>query len=289
MKRTDFADFIVTPGKRLHLKDRDPAATGKFTSEAEAEKKTEADRAELARLQDMLMARESYALLVIVQAMDGSAKDGTIRQVMAAADPQGCRVAQFEQPSKEQLRHDYLWRSVRELPRRGHIGIFNRSYYEEVIVTRVHPERLTEQNLPRGNKGAKLWKQRFNEINNFERYLVDNGTVVLKCFLHLSKEKQRERLLERITEREKQWKFSPDDVEEREWWNDYMRAYEDAITHTSTSYAPWYVIPADHRWFTALAVADLVVEKLKSLKLSYPRKSKDDEREFAKAKKRLKG
>lgn len=284
MKHTD---FIVPPGKRLRLKDYDPAATGKFTREAEAMENIRKDCAELARLQDMLMARESYSLLLIFQAMDGSAKDGTIRHVMSAADPQGCRVAQFQQPSKEELRHNYLWRFIGELPRRGEIGIFNRSYYEEVLVTRVHPEQLAEQHLPRSTARAKLWKQRFNEINNFERYLVDNGTVVMKFFLHLSKEKQRERLLERITEREKRWKFSLDDIEERGYWNDYMRAYEDALTHTSTIHAPWHIIPADHRWFTALAVGALVVEKLKSLKLSYPENSSEDKREVLKAKKRL--
>ncbi len=219
--------------------------------------------------------------------MDGSAKDGTIKSVMSNVDPQGCEAHNFKEPSDEELGHDYLWRFVKHLPERGHITIFNRSYYEEVLSSRVHPERLDQQRLPAEAKGKNIWKRRFDEINNFEQYLVENGTLVLKFFLHISKEGQRKRLLERMSLPEKKWKFSVSDIEERGYWDDYMHAYEDALNHTSTAQAPWYIIPAEHRWMASAAVAEVVVSTLKSLKLRYPTMSKEQRGEMMKAKEQL--
>lgn len=202
--------------------------------------------------------------------MDAAGKDSTIKHVMSGINPQGCQVFSFKQPSAEELDHDYLWRSFKALPERGRIGIFNRSYYEEVLVVRVHPELLERQQLPPSSKGKNIWQQRFEEINNFERYLVDNGIIVLKFFLHVSKTEQKERFLKRINRPEKNWKFSLSDAQERKHWDAYMKAYEAAITHTSTPWAPWHVIPADKKWFTRLAVAYFIYEKMQALNLSYP-------------------
>lgn len=279
--------FIVPPGKRVRLADRDPGFTGQFKNEEAAQPIIKQSFETLARYQDMLLAQETHALLVIVQAMDGSAKDGTIKQVMSNVDPQGCEAYNFKEPSDEELKHDYLWRFVKHLPERGHITVFNRSYYEEVLVTRVHPKQLEQQKLPAETKGKNIWKRRFDEINNFEQYLVNNGTLVLKFFLHISKEGQRQRLLERMSLPEKKWKFSVSDIEERGYWDDYMKAYEDALTNTSTKQAPWYIIPAEHRWFASAAVAEVVVATLKSLKLSYPTMSKEEKQEMMKAKGKL--
>jgi PPK2 family polyphosphate:nucleotide phosphotransferase len=284
----DHKQFIVPAGRRVRLEDYDPASTGTFGSEQEAAGKMRADCATLAELQDMLLAREEHALLLIFQAIDGAGKDGTIKHVMSGADPQGCTVAMFEKPSARELRHDYLWRFSQRLPERGRIGIFNRSYYEEVLSPRVHPERLEEQNLPRAvRESGHIWRQRFAHINNFEQYLSENGFIVMKFFLHLSKEKQKERLLERLELPEKKWKFSMNDIEERGHWDDYMDAFEEMLNETSTPWAPWHVVPADRRWFSALVVADLVVARLKALNLSYP--EPDDERELAEARAALEG
>jgi len=202
--------------------------------------------------------------------MDAAGKDSTIKHVMSGINPQGCQVFSFKQPSTEELDHDYLWRSFKALPERGRIGIFNRSYYEEVLVVRVHPELLTRQQLPPQAKEKHIWKQRFEEINNFEKYLVNNGIIVLKFFLNVSKDEQKSRFLERIERPEKNWKFSVSDVKERGYWDDYMKAYGEAMTATSTDWAPWHIIPADHKWFTRLAVAYFIDEKLRSLNLAYP-------------------
>ncbi|MCA1564454.1 MAG: polyphosphate kinase 2 family protein [Acidobacteria bacterium] len=280
--------FLVRAGERVRLKNYDPAFTGKFKSEAEAEAKIREDCESLAKYQDKLMAEETQSLLLIFQAMDGAGKDGTIKHVMSSIDPQGCVVMLSEKPGATELKHDYLWRFVRYLPKRGQIGIFNRSYYEEVLSTRVHPERLEDQQLPpriRDSRG--IWRQRFAQINNFEQYLTENGVHVMKFFLHLSKEKQRERLMERLEAPEKKWKFSMNDVAERARWDEYMSAFEDALTQTSKRDAPWYVVPADHRWFSALVVAELVLAKLKSLKLRYPPVSSDGKKEMEKARKLL--
>ncbi|HEV7905154.1 MAG TPA: PPK2 family polyphosphate kinase [Pyrinomonadaceae bacterium] len=280
--------FRVPAGKRLRLESYDPAFTGGFKSREEAEAKIQRDCESLAQYQDKLLAEERQSLLLIFQAMDGAGKDGTIKHVMSSVDPQGCVVTINEKPGATELKHDYLWRFVRNLPKRGQIGIFNRSYYEEVLSTRIHPERLEDQQLPPRIRDAKgIWRQRFQQINNFEQYLTENGIHVMKFFLHLSKEKQRERLLERLEVPEKKWKFSMNDVTERALWDEYMSAFEDAITQTNTQRAPWYVVPADERWFSALVVADLVLDKLKSLKLRYPHVSSEGKKEMEKARKLL--
>src|SRR5215212_9150949 len=262
--------FLVPPGKKIQLKDYDPDYTGEFENKEQAETKLAEDVLRLAKFQDVLYAQNTYALLIIFQALDASGKDSTIKHVMSGVDPQGCQVFTFKSPSAEELDHDYLWRSMKALPERGRIGIFNRSYYEEVLVVRVHPEILRSQQLPPESKGPDIWQRRFEEINDFERYLTRNGISVLKFFLNVSKEKQRERFLKRINTPEKNWKFSLNDVKERSFWDDYMAAYEDAFNHTSTEEAPWYIIPADHKWFMRAAVADVIINKLESMNLSYP-------------------
>lgn len=283
-------NFLVPEGTRVRLKNYDPASTGEYTDEQAAESKICKDRESLAAYQDKLMAQETESLVLIFQAMDGAGKDGTIKHVMSSIDPQGCHVAMAEKPGEVEHKHDYLWRFIRQMPKRGQIGIFNRSYYEEVLSTRVHPERLEEQQLPPRLRDTKhIWRQRFAQINNFEQYLTENGFHVMKFFLHLSQEKQRERLLERLNEPEKHWKFSANDIRERPHWDEYMKAYEDVLTQTSKRDAPWYVVPADHRWFSALVVADLVVAKLKSMRLRYPQPSTEDEAELAAARKQLEG
>ncbi len=261
--------MMVKPGTSVRLKDFDPGFTGSLKKK---QAKTWLQRGvdDLARQQDILYAQNTYALLVIFQAMDAAGKDSTIKHVMSGINPQGCQVFSFKQPSAEELDHDYLWRSFKALPERGRIGIFNRSYYEEVLVVRVHPELLAQQQLPPSRQGQHIWQQRFEDINNFEKYLVNNGIVVMKFFLNLSKEEQKQRFLERIDRPEKNWKFSLADARERGHWDDYMTAYADALTHTSTPWAPWHVIPADHKWFTRLAVASFIHQKLASLRLSYP-------------------
>ncbi len=280
--------FLAVPGKKVRLKDRDPGFTGTYAGEDEARAKIDADGLVLATLQDKLMAQKTRGLLLLFQAMDGAGKDGTIKHIMSATDPQGCIAHNFKKTAETELPHDYLLRYHRCVPRRGAIGIFNRSYYEEVLGTRVHPERLKDQCLPSTTpKHDKLWKQRFAQINDFERYLVENGIIVLKFFLHLSKEKQRERLLERTELPEKKWKFSSSDVEERKLWKQYLRAYEDVFSATSTKVAPWHIIPADHRWFTTLAVADLVVSKLKELKPRYPEAKADERKQMVEARRIL--
>jgi PPK2 family polyphosphate:nucleotide phosphotransferase len=235
----------------------------------------------------MLYAQDKYALLIIFQAIDAAGKDGTIKHVMSGLNPQGCQVFSFKAPSAEELDHDYLWRTSKALPERGRIGIFNRSYYEEVLVVRVHPEILERQHLPPETLTKDIWQRRFEEINNFERYLVDNGIVVLKFFLYVSKEEQKMRFLERINRPEKNWKFSAGDVEERKLWNEYMKAYSDVLNHTSTRWAPWYVVPADHKWFTRFAVAAVIGAKMEELNLSYPKVDKQHLRELRNAKKQL--
>lgn len=282
-------DFIVRPGSHPRLKNYDTAFTGGFADEGAAGKKLEADRSELASLQDRLMAEETHALLIILQAVDGSGKDGTIKYVASNLDPQGCTAVNFKKPSDAENKHDYLWRFHQQVPERGRITFFNRSYYEEVISPRVHPGRLGEQNLPADSRAKGIWKRRMGEINNFEQYLTDNGVVVLKFFLHLSKEKQAERLLERTEEPAKKWKFSAADLENRDLWDEHVKVHEEMLAHTSTRAAPWHIVPADHRWFSALAVADLMVRKLRSLKLRYPAIKSEGKKEMEKARRRLEG
>ena len=279
--------FLVPPGKKIRLKDYDPDHTGQFENKQQAEAKLSGDVERLAQFQDVLYAQNTYALLIIFQAMDASGKDSTIKHVMSGVDPQGCQVFTFKSPSAEELDHDYLWRSMKALPERGRIGIFNRSYYEEALVVRVHPQILRSQQLPPESKGPDIWQRRFEEINDFERYLTRNGIAVLKFFLNVSKEKQRERFLKRINTPEKNWKFSLNDVKERSHWDDYMAAYEDAFNHTSTAEAPWHIIPADHKWFMRAAVADVIINKLESMNLSYPTVSDEHQQELLKARELL--
>jgi PPK2 family polyphosphate:nucleotide phosphotransferase len=283
----NYKRFSVSSGKKVRLKDYDPGDIGKFKNKVEAEKKLRNDIAKLARYQEVLYAHNRYALLIIFQAMDAAGKDSAIKHVMSGVNPQGCQVFSFKAPSNEELDHDYLWRCSKALPERGRIGIFNRSYYEDVLVTRVHPDVLERQKLPRKPKGKELWKSRFEEINNFERYLVDNGIVVLKFFLNLSKEEQKQRFLDRINKPEKNWKFTAADVEERTYWDEYLKAYEDVFTHTSTRWAPWYIIPADHKWFSRVVVADIIVGKLKKLNLKYPTVGQEQKRNLREAKQKL--
>jgi PPK2 family polyphosphate:nucleotide phosphotransferase len=241
----------------------------------------------LSKLQDVLYAQDRWSVLLIFQAMDAAGKDGTIKHVMSGVNPQGCDVCSFKAPSSEELNHDYLWRCMKRLPERGRIGIFNRSYYEEVLVVRVHPEILGAERLPPDVEGKHIWQRRFEDINNFEKYISGNGIVILKFFLHVSKEEQKRRFLERIDRPEKNWKFSASDARERVYWDAYQAAYEDTFNHTSTAWAPWHVIPADHKWFTRLAVADIILETLKKLKLRYPKVSKERKKGLLEAREML--
>ena len=263
------ASMVVKPGTDVKLKAFNSSFTGSFKKK-QAKELLQRGVEELARYQNVLYAQNTYALLLIFQAMDAAGKDSTIKHVMSGINPQGCQVFSFKQPSTEELDHDYLWRSFKALPERGNIGIFNRSYYEEVLVVRVRPELLGQQQLPVSTRGDHIWQQRFEDINNFEKYLTNNGIVVMKFFLNVSKEEQKNRFLERIDRPEKNWKFSVADVKERGRWDAYMAAYEDVFTHTSTDWAPWHIIPADNKWFTRLAVSSFVQQKLKSLNLAYP-------------------
>ena len=281
--------FRVTDDS-FRLKDIDPDDTLDFTSEDKPQaKEALAMGVEvLAEMQDMLYAQDRWAVLLIFQAMDAAGKDSVIKHVMSGVNPQGCQVFSFKHPSAEDLDHDFLWRTTRSLPERGRIGIFNRSYYEEVLIVRVHPEILGFQQLPAETKDKKkIWRHRFEEINNFEHYLVRNGVHVLKFFLNVSKEEQKQRFLARINTPEKNWKFSVNDAKERAFWDDYMHAFEDAFNHTSTEWAPWHIIPADHKWFTRAAVADIIIAKLKSLDLAYPQLSEAHMQNLQKAKELL--
>ena len=262
--------LLVPAGKTVKLKDYDPAYTGKFSAKEDAAEKLQSDIVKLAALQDVLYAQNTYALLLIFQAMDAAGKDGVVKHVMSGVNPAGCQVVSFKTPSAEELAHDYLWRSMKQVPARGHIGIFNRSYYEEALVVRVHPEILRNQKIPPALVGKDIWKERFEQINAFEKYLTRNGTVILKFYLNVSNKEQKKRFLERIDTPEKNWKFSSADVREREYWKDYMKAYEDVFSNTSTPWAPWHIIPADRKWFTRTAVADIIVRTLESMNLKYP-------------------
>ncbi len=280
-------DFLVPPGKKIRLRDYNPLFTGHYRDKREAKGRLDDDVKALAKYQNLLYAQNTYALLIVLQAMDTAGKDGAIKHVMSGVNPQGTQVHSFKSPSAEELSHDFLWRSMKALPERGGIGIFNRSYYEEVLVVRVHPEILDAQKLPPHAKGKNIWKHRFEEINLFERYLVRNGTIVLKFFLHLSKEEQKRRLLARIDTPEKNWKFSLADVKERAHWDEYMEAYEDVFNHTSTEHAPWHIIPADNKWFTRTVIADVILSKLKSLDLKYPEVGKGHMKRLLEAKAEL--
>ena len=283
--------FRVTDGKGFRLKDIDPGDTLQFDSEDKprAKEALALGIEALAELQDMLYAQDRWAVLLVFQAMDAAGKDGTIKHVMSGVNPQGCQVTSFKAPSAEDLDHDYLWRCMKNLPPRGHIGIFNRSYYEETLVVRVHPEFLERQKLPPELVTKDIWKERYKDIRAFERYLTRNGVVVRKFFLHVSKKEQKKRFLERLENPEKNWKFSASDARERGYWDDYMEAYEDMIRHTATKEAPWYVVPADNKWFTRLVVAGALVELLAGLGLRYPEVDEERKKELAAARSLLIG
>ena len=279
--------FRLDAGKKFHLRHHDPGWDGGKESKSEAEKLQARNLERLAAAQDLLWATERYSILIVLQAMDTAGKDGLIKHVMSGMNPQGCYATPFKQPSTEDLQHNFLWRYAKNLPARGHIGIFNRSYYEEVLVVRVHPEWLDRQKLPPKPRGEKLWKQRYEDINAFESHLARNGTIILKFFLNLSKSEQRTRLLARLDTPEKIWKFSESDLAERAFWDDYMDAYQDAIRATTTKEAPWYVIPADHKWVARWLVSEVLARTIESLDLELPKPTKAKLAAVAKSKAEL--
>jgi len=281
--------YRITNGKSFRLKDIDPRDTGELNSgdKPRAKEALRTGVEALATLQDMLYAQDRWSLLLIFQAMDAAGKDGTIKHVMSGVNPQGCQVSSFKAPSSEDLDHDYLWRCVKQLPERGRIGIFNRSYYEETLVVRVHPEFLAAQKLPKLCVTKDIWEERFQDIRGFERYLHRNGTIVRKFFLHLSKDEQQKRFLERLGNPDKNWKYSASDAKERGYWDAYLEAYEEMIRETATEDSPWYVVPADNKWFTRVTVAAAVVDTLASLDLHYPKVNDAKRKELAAAKQAL--
>jgi PPK2 family polyphosphate:nucleotide phosphotransferase len=279
--------FRITDGREFRLGQIDPDDTHGIDSKAETAGLLKHGLNQLCDMQEKLYAQSTWALLVIVQAMDAAGKDSVVTHVMSGLNPQGCQVSSFKAPSAEDLAHDFLWRTTRRLPERGRIGVFNRSYYEEVLVVRVHKEILSAQGLPPAVVTPDIWKERFEDINAFERHLHRSGVLVRKFFLHVSKKKQRERFLERIEQPAKNWKFSARDVAERAHWREYMAAYEDMIRHTATPHAPWYVVPADHKWFTHLVVAAALVESMKELDLKFPTLDRAKRKELEAARKGL--
>jgi PPK2 family polyphosphate:nucleotide phosphotransferase len=287
--------FRVTPGKKVRLKDYDTGwaqtkelrELGKDAVKQRAKEILDQNLMDLAEAQERLYADDRYALLIVLQAMDAAGKDGTIKHVMSGVNPQGCQVFSFKKPSAEELDHNFLWRYMRSLPERGRIGIFNRSYYEDVLVVRVHPELLDQQKLPAGKRGKAFWEARYDDINTFEHHLVRNGVVVLKFFLNVFKDEQKRRFLERLDRAEKNWKFSAADMAERGFWDDYMAAYEEALSATSTEWAPWYIIPADHKWVTRAVVADVITSTLQGLDLQYPEVTEAQREALAAARERL--
>lgn len=281
--------YLVSSGKRFRLKHYDPSDTHHLNSEdkPEAKKITKESVAMLAQLQDILYAQSNWGLLLIFQGMDASGKDGTIKHVMSGVNPQGVDVYSFKTPGTEELAHDFLWRTNRCLPPRGKIGIFNRSYYEEVLVVRVHPELLEKQHIPDSLRGNHFWRNRYEDISALERYLTRNGIAIRKFFLNVSKKEQKKRFLERLEIKEKNWKFSPSDVKERKYWNEYQDDYERMIRHTATAHAPWVVVPADNKWFTRLLVVAVIVDTLANLKLEYPQLTAAQNAELKEARKQL--
>jgi PPK2 family polyphosphate:nucleotide phosphotransferase len=279
--------YRVESGKHFHLKDFDPADTGHWRSKEHANEALQKGVLRTAELQDKLFAQNNWSLLLIFQAMDAAGKDGAVKHVMSGVNPQGCQVYSFKAPSEIELHHDFLWRTTRDLPERGHIGIFNRSYYEEVLIVRVHPEILKGQRTPSSLVGKNIWEERFEDIRCFERHMARSGTVIRKFFLHVSKKEQKRRFLARLEEPEKNWKFSAGDIHERKYWDDYQAAYEDMIGNTATEHAPWYVVPADNKWFTRLVISTVVVDTLESLDLDYPKVDDAKRKELEAAKKIL--
>jgi PPK2 family polyphosphate:nucleotide phosphotransferase len=280
--------YRVESGRRFRLKDRNPDDTAGLKEEKKVAKELLAEGVRrLADLQDRLYAQDRWSLLLVFQAMDAAGKDGTIKHVMSGVNPQGCQVFSFKAPSAEELDHDFLWRTSKSVPERGRIGIFNRSYYEEVLVVRVHPELLSRQRLPAALVGKSLWDERFESIAGFERHLARNGTVILKFFLNVSRKEQKKRFLERLDLPEKNWKFSEADARERQRWNEYMAAYEDVIRRTARPWAPWFVVPADNKWFSRLVVAAAIIEAMEALDLRYPEVDEAKKKELAASRKLL--
>jgi PPK2 family polyphosphate:nucleotide phosphotransferase len=287
--------FRLQPGKKVRLKDHDTGwaqtkefkELGKDAVKERAKEILDKNLEDLAEAQELLYADNRYGVLIILQAMDAAGKDGTIKHVMSGVNPQGCQVFSFKKPSTEELNHNFLWRYMKRVPERGWIGIFNRSYYEDVLVVKVHPELLDPQKLPPGKRGKSFWEARYEDINAFERHLVRNGIVALKFFLHVSKEEQKQRFLERLERPEKNWKFSASDLSERAVWADYMDAYEDALAATTTEEAPWYVVPADNKWVTRAVVADVVTTAIRSLDLKFPEVTEEQRKRLAEAKTQL--
>ncbi len=282
----------VDPGKKVQLKDYDPDMHGSDELSRD-ELKRDASRflkeriEELREQQEIFYASDSWSILLVLQGMDTAGKDSIIRHVMTGFNPQGCRVVSFKHPSLQELDHDFLWRYANQLPERGMIAVFNRSYYEEVLIVRVHPSLYSAQKIPCTLSGEELWQSRFEDINNFERHLHRNGTVILKFFLNLSKDEQRDRLLKRVTDPDKHWKFSFGDIREREFWDEYTRAYEAVLSNTSTAWAPWYIIPADHKWFSRALVASVLSTTIHSLGLKYPAVSSETKQHLLEAKRKL--
>jgi PPK2 family polyphosphate:nucleotide phosphotransferase len=283
------APYRITDGSKFRLSRIDPADIAGIEDKKQAQELLERGIVDLAEMQEKLYAQDRWGVLLIFQAMDAAGKDGTIKHVMSGINPQGCQVFSFKAPSPEDLDHDFLWRTTKCLPERGRIGIFNRSYYEEVLVVRVHPELLARQRLPSRLVGDEIWRQRFEDIAAFERYLARNGYLILKFFLHVSRDEQKKRFLERIERPEKNWKFSVADAREREHWDRYMEAYEDMIRHTAAEDAPWFVVPADHKWFTRLAVAAAIHDAMGRLDLAFPKVDAAKKRELAAARATLLG
>jgi PPK2 family polyphosphate:nucleotide phosphotransferase len=291
-------DFKVLPGKKVNLRDYDSCWVPKWVKKQEEKEGKKAvkeqalaildeNRQKLVTMQELLWASDSYSLLIILQGMDSAGKDGTISHVMSGVNPQGCQVTSFKIPTEEELNHDFLWRYAKVLPERGHIGIFNRSYYEDVLIVKVRPEVLEKTKLPPQLEDKNFWEQRYEDINLFERHLVRNGTMVLKFFLNVSKSEQKQRLLKRLEDPDKNWKFSLTDLSERSKWDDYMQAYEEMLNCTSTDWAPWYIIPADKKWVAHSSVSEIIVSQIKSLDLKYPVLSPDQRAAFEKAKAEL--
>jgi len=295
IKKKLIEQLRVTPGKKVNLSDFDTGwgqteelkEAGKETVKKKALEILEANKAELAKAQELLWASDIYSVLVVLQAMDAAGKDGAIKHVMSGLNPQGCQVFSFKKPNSEDTDHNFLWRYMRCLPERGRIGIFNRSYYEDVLVVKVHPELLERQQLPPGKRGEGFWQKRYDDINAFEHHLVRNGTLVIKLFLNLSKKEQKKRFLERLENPDKHWKFSEADLAERAHWDDYKKAFEDALGATSTKWAPWYVIPADHKWVSRTLIADILTSSIQSLDLEFPKVSEEKHAKLAAAKKQL--
>lgn len=301
LRPSTIAQFRIRPGSTVNLQKRDPAwsalslgpsssrkgATTRKDIKAQAKEALEQSLSDLQEQQDILWASDQYSLLIVLQAMDAAGKDGMIKHVMSGVNPQGCEVRSFKQPSSLELDHTYLWRAMIAAPERGKICIFNRSHYEDVLVVRVHPELLTRSGLPDDCITDRIWKERYEDINAFEQHLVRNGTKILKFFLHISKEEQRQRFLDRLNDPSKHWKFSAADVRERKYWDQYQRAYEDVLSHTSTRHAPWYVIPADNKWVSRALIAEIIASTISDLKLKYPRVDKSKRLELAAARRSL--